>query len=143
MENYYLNYIQTMALILKISEIKKNDASFNDEIVMDFENYCLNKHKEILLTQMDHKLFKIIDDRYEIPKNVLEHLTNLTGVNVFDKSVMRKYKVIIKDKEKEFLMRQREQFKSMKSTNSIKINEEFSELNQKILKMIKENNSFN
>lgn len=86
-----LNYIQVMMLLHKLEEIKKEIAGFNDEIADSFESYAVNRTKEIAIDSISTKLFHI--SNYIVSRSTVNHLMDITGVNVFDKDAVKDFAI--------------------------------------------------
>ena len=99
---YYLDYIQVMIFMHKLDELKKSNPKFNDPISSSFENYVIERTGQIVTTypQIELKIFPN-SNKYKISKSMFLYLTNLTGIDVFDKTIIDKYIPVIKKAEED------------------------------------------
>lgn len=102
-KNYiYLTFYQVMAFVLEGEQIQQQNQFFDDEIFSMFANYvCYRTYQ----TSFIPKNIKNKIPVYKISISLFEYLEKLTSINVFDKKVMKEYKKIIIEKNREFLDR--------------------------------------
>lgn len=115
-----LTYYQTMIFLYKIDELKNNNKYFNDDIVLNFEDYVLEKTREI--ASMSRIKLKIMPHLglYSISESLFYYLKQLTGVDPLDKEIYNYYLPKIKKIEEEalkYLINESEQY--MKRKRSI------------------------
>lgn len=90
MNKYYeLNNTQVMMFIDKIRKLRLETPYFKDEVINYFEAYILKRTDEI--EQEKHKLLPFINNKYIVSSRVVNHLTNITGINIFDKEQIKEY----------------------------------------------------
>ena len=91
-------YIQMMIFKMKIDEIRKANPYFDDPIVSSFETSTINTTAEIAIHNLPIK-FKIFERpyKYEISRSLFNYLTNLTGIDVFDKEIIKKYQPMMEE----------------------------------------------
>lgn len=97
----YLTYYQVMSFMYRLDEMQKENPDFNDGFAKSFSEYVINRACEIAMTYPQIK-FKIVpgSNKYKVAKSMVEYLTNLTGINVFDKETLNRYIPLIKDVER-------------------------------------------
>lgn len=117
-DSVYLTYYQVASYLHALQDLKDNNPYFKDGISEKFENYVLQRTKEITLLSLSSPLkLKLSPNagKYEVSKSMLGYLTRLTGVDVMDESVLQDYTERIKAKEEELLQKNvREGNNSMK-----------------------------
>lgn len=96
---YYLGYYQVMSLMYAIDQLKKSNQSFSDEILENFEKYVVNRTSEIATYSPIKLKIKPSASKYAVSKSVIEYLIRLTGVNIFDKNILKKYTQLVKEFE--------------------------------------------
>ena len=112
MENdfFYLSYYQVMTIMIRLSEMRKENPYFHGEIVSSFNNLVINRSKEIAGTSQ--LKLKIIPNanKFKISKSMVKYLKNLTDMDVFDEKILDKYIPLIKSLEETTIKK----FSSMK-----------------------------
>lgn len=94
-DNYYLSYYQIMSLMMKIGEMRKKNEYFKDPLAEEFEMYCVKRVSEIaMLPGIVQKISPY--NKYIINKSMIDYLSRLTGINVFDKKFIKEQKPVIK-----------------------------------------------
>ena len=98
MDDVILTYIQMRIFLMRIDEIRKANPYFNDPIVLSFETSAINTTAEIALHNLPIK-FKIFERpyKYEISRSLFNYLTNLTGIDVFDKETIKEYQSVMEE----------------------------------------------
>ena len=89
----YLNYYQVMSLALAIDEIRKNDPYFSDNTVENFESIVLNRTIKLSYLPIQIK----ICPNYVFLRSMIDYLVKFTEVDIFDKKVLKKHKVLVKE----------------------------------------------
>ena len=112
MENdfLYLTYYQVMTFMIRLSEMKKENPYFHDEIAEAFNNFAINRSKEIALTSQLKLNIMPNAKKYKVSKSMVKYLKNLTGIDVFDEKILDKYIPLIKNLEETSIKK----FSSMK-----------------------------
>lgn len=92
----YLTYYQAMAFMHKLEDMKKENSYFKDALADQYSNYVVQRTAEIAMAYPQIKL-KVFPnaDKYKISRSLLDYLTSLTGIDVFDPETMEYYKEII------------------------------------------------
>ena len=87
----YITYYQVMAFLHKYEDMKKEDPSFNDEIVNEFADAAIEKASNIYLALLPEIIVKLIPhaNKYKMSKSLFVYLTNLTGIDVFDVEIQK------------------------------------------------------
>ena len=108
MENdfIYLDQNQALCLMHGITLLRKSNPYFDDPIAEEYENYCLERVKEIANTYFKFAKIKLLlphGKDFKISKSLFIYLTNLTGMNIYDKELVdATAKVIEKEAEEAF-----------------------------------------
>lgn len=112
MENdfFYLSYYQVMTFMIRLDEMKNENPYFHDEIVSSFNNFVINRSKELAGTSQ--LKLKIIPNanKFKVSKSMVRYLKNLTGIDVFDEKILDQYIPLIKNLEETTIKK----FSSMK-----------------------------
>ena len=86
---YYLTHWQMLMLSHKIEEIKKNNPYFQDTIVDDFLNTCMEEAGRIAKTPTILLKLNPRSNKIKISESMFKYITALTEINVFDKNYMK------------------------------------------------------
>ena len=86
--------------MIRLSEMKKDNPYFYDQISASFSNFVISRSEEIATTYPSFKL-KIIPNanKFKVSKSMVEYLKSLTGIDVFDEEILHKYIPLIKNFE--------------------------------------------
>lgn len=104
-----LSYYQVMSLMYVIDKFKKDDNKFCDGISKQFESYVI-KRTEVISR---YSLIKRSSSKYTISMSMLRYLTNLTGIDVLDKTTLKKYTLLVKEFERDLMNRTMAQLDSL------------------------------
>lgn len=110
-EEKQLTYYQIMIFMHKIEEIKNNNPTFNDEIILNFENYAIQRTCEISNLSPIKLKIKPSLGMYLISNDMFNYLSKITGINPLDKEIYNYYIPFVKQKEKEILENSNDIFK--------------------------------
>ena len=93
MENefFYLTYYQVMIFMIRIREMKNENPYFHDEIASSFNNFVINRSKEIAETSPFKLKIMPNANKYKVSKSMVKYLKNLTGIDVLDEKNLEKY----------------------------------------------------
>ena len=92
MKKYYdLDYTQVMMYVDKIRKLRLEPPYFEDEATNYFEAYILKRTNEIEQEKEKHKLLPV-NNKYTVSSRIIDYLTHLTGVDIFDKEQIKEYK---------------------------------------------------
>lgn len=98
---YHLEYIQMMMFMVRLQEMRRANPYFKNEIVEKFEMDMKRRTTEI--AWMAPAALRSVPnaDKYPVSSRMIEYLTALTGVDVFDEDMVRLYTPMIEKSSNE------------------------------------------
>ena len=104
MEEYYnLTYIQIITLMHKLDEIKKTNPYFNDPISNSFEKNMVEMIAEFEIQSVKYKMPKASKRKYKVSKSMVDYITNITDIDIFDKKSKKENAKRVKKLEKKII----------------------------------------
>ena len=89
-----------MMFMIRLSEMKKENPYFRDNISSSFNDYVINRCAEIACTSQIKLKIMPNANKFKVSKSMVKYLKNLTGVDVFDENELNKYIPLIENLEK-------------------------------------------
>ena len=89
-----------MMFMIRLSEMRKENPYFHDNIASSFNDFAINRCAEIALTSQIKLKIMPNANKFKVSKSMVKYLKNLTGVDIFDENELNKYIPLIKNLEK-------------------------------------------
>lgn len=97
----YLSYYQVMSLMEAIDQLRKSNQYFSSGIADNFEKYVIDRTGEIVMCSPIKLKLIPSASKYIVSKSMVAYLIRLTGVDIFDKKVLKEYTRLVKEFEHE------------------------------------------